>query len=51
MGTIPATGKSATVKAVQVVRVENGKAKETRHYFDLMGMMAQLGVLPAPARA
>ncbi len=50
MGTIPATGKPVTVKAVQIVKVEGGKAKEVRHYFDLMGMMAQLGVVPAPAR-
>ena len=40
-----------TVKAVQVVRVEDGKAREIRHYFDLMGLMVQLGVLPAAARS
>lgn len=50
MGSIPATGKSVTLKSVQVIKVEGGRAKEMRHYFDLLGMMAQLGVLPAPAR-
>ena len=49
MGTIPATGKRITVKSVQVARLEGGKAKENRQYFDLLGMLAQLGVLPAPA--
>ena len=51
MGSIPATGKSVTLKSVQVIRVEGGRAKEMRHYFDLLGMMAQLGVLPAPVGA
>jgi len=27
-----------------VVEVENGKSKSNRHYFDLAGMLAQLGV-------
>jgi steroid delta-isomerase-like uncharacterized protein len=49
-GSIPATGRRVTIRAVQVVEVENGKAKANRHYFDLAGMMAQLGV-GAPATA
>ena len=50
MGSIPATSKSVTLKSVQVIRVEGGRAKEMRHYFDLLGMMVQLGLLPAPVR-
>lgn len=46
MGTIAATGRPVTLKAVQVVEVERGKAKSIRHYFDLAGMLAQLGVAP-----
>ena len=50
MGTIPATGRSVTIKAVQVVEVENGKAMSNRHYFDMASMLAQLGVgTPATA--
>ncbi len=49
--TIPATGKKINIPAVQIVRTANGKVAETRHYFDLMTMMAQLGVVPAAARS
>jgi predicted ester cyclase len=45
-GTIPATGKRAVVPAVQVLTFEGDKIKETRHYFDMMGMLQQLGVGP-----
>ncbi|MGH7776783.1 MAG: ester cyclase [Candidatus Dormibacterales bacterium] len=49
MGTIPPTGRRITLKAVQVVEAERGKSKSTRHYFDLAGMLVQLGVAPARA--
>ena len=45
-GTIPATGKRVKVPAAQVVIVEGGKLKSTRHYFDMMTLMQQLGVAP-----
>lgn len=41
---MPATGRSATVRACQVFEVADGKIKSSRHYFDLMSMLAQLGV-------
>ena len=47
-GTIPATGKKVRLEAVQVVTVAGGKVTETRHYFDLLGMLQQLGVVPSP---
>ena len=47
--TLPPSGKHATVKAVQLVTVEGGKVTETRHYFDLMGLLAQIGAVPASA--
>lgn len=45
-GTVPASGKRASVQAVQVVRVENEKIKENRHYFDLLSILNQLGAGP-----
>ena len=45
-GTMPATGKSATVRAVMVSTFEGDKIKETHHYFDMMSMLQQLGVMP-----
>lgn len=51
LGTIPATGKPVEVKAVQIVRVQGDKIAEVRHYFDLMGLLAQLGAVPTPAGA
>ena len=50
MGTIPATGRRVKIPAVQVVRAAGGKLTETRHYFDLMGMLQQLGAMPAAAQ-
>ena len=41
---MPATGKQARVKACQVFEVEEGRVKGTRHYFNLMSILAQLGV-------
>src|SRR5712692_127201 len=41
-GTIPPSGKRTAVPAVQVLRLEGGKIKETRHYFDMMTLLQQL---------
>lgn len=49
--TIPPSGKRASVKAVEVVTVEGGKVTENRHYFDLMGLLAQIDAIPSPASA
>ena len=45
-GTIPASNKRTKVAAVQVVTVEGGKVKLTRHYFDLMSLLQQIGAVP-----
>jgi steroid delta-isomerase-like uncharacterized protein len=45
-GEMAPTGKLATVRAVMVSTFEGDKIKETRHYFDLMGMLQQLGAAP-----
>ncbi len=45
-GKIPATGKSQTTRAAWVSDYEGGQVKTTRHYFDMLSFMAQLGLLP-----
>ena len=44
---IPATGKPITVTAIAVLQVQEGKVVELRGIFDQVGMLQQLGVLPA----
>ena len=46
-GEIPASGKRVTLPAVQVLSFAGDKIAETRHYFDMMTMMQQLGVVPS----
>jgi limonene-1,2-epoxide hydrolase len=43
---MPATGRSGRVKACQVFEVHYGRVTATRHYFNLMTIMKQLGVTP-----
>jgi ketosteroid isomerase-like protein len=45
-GQIPATGQSLVLPFADLFRVADGKIVEHRIYFDTMGMLAQLGVLP-----
>lgn len=45
LGKIQPTGKRGTVRAVLVSKIENGKIAEIRHYFDLMTVLGQLGVM------
>ena len=44
-GEIPATGMSIEMRACEIVEIENGKAKSVHHYFDMMTMMKQMGVV------
>ncbi len=48
---LPATGKSITVTGIDIMEFANGKIVEHWGEFDQMGMMQQLGLLPAPAQA
>ncbi len=48
---IPATGKQVTVTGLDINRYSNGKIVEHWGEFDQMGMMQQLGVIPAPAES
>jgi steroid delta-isomerase-like uncharacterized protein len=45
---IPPTQKQVTVSAMIIDQFADGKIVETWRLFDQMGMMQQLGVIPAP---
>jgi steroid delta-isomerase-like uncharacterized protein len=51
MGAIPPSQKRVKLDAIQVVRFKGDKVVETRHFFDLMTLLAQIGALPVPATA
>ncbi len=44
--TIPATNKPVRISICSVAKMEGGKLTEEHNYFDMLGMMAQLGVAP-----
>ena len=44
---MPATNKSSTVTGITIYRIAGGKIVETWTNFDALGMMQQLGVVPA----
>jgi steroid delta-isomerase-like uncharacterized protein len=41
---LPPSNRHATVSACEVIEIEDGRIKATRHYFDLMTILAQIGV-------
>jgi predicted ester cyclase len=47
---IPPTGKQATVTAIDINRIVGGKSVEHWLEMDTLGLLQQLGVLPAPGR-
>ena len=48
---IPATGKQAVMSGMTVMRIKDGKIVAGWHCYDMLGMMQQLGLIPAPAKA
>jgi steroid delta-isomerase-like uncharacterized protein len=48
---IPPTGKQVTIPGILIGRFEGGKFVEGWIEFDALGMMQQLGVIPAPEQA
>jgi steroid delta-isomerase-like uncharacterized protein len=46
---IAPTGKQVTITGMGIVRVENGQIAESWWEFDAIGLMQQLGAIPAPA--
>ena len=45
---MPPTGRSISVEAVDIGRVENGQAKERWGGMNMYSLLVQLGVIPAP---
>ena len=45
-GTLPPSGKRQTTPSSWVFEFEGDKIKESRHYFDMMSFMQQLGAMP-----
>lgn len=43
----PGSGKQYTISGISIERIENGKIAETWSNWDLMGLMVQLGLVPA----
>lgn len=46
-GVVTASGRRIETPAVQLCRAENGKLAQIHHYFDLLGMLEQLGTISA----
>ncbi len=44
---IPATGRKVTITGIDQLKLEDGKIKERWAEMDTMGLMRQLGVIPA----
>ena len=42
---LPPSNRRATVRACQVIEIEDGKIKAIRHYFDLMTILQQIGAM------
>lgn len=43
---LPATGRDLTIEGVNVLRIVQGEVVESRRYYDRLGLMSQLGLLP-----
>jgi steroid delta-isomerase-like uncharacterized protein len=48
---LPASGRSSTVTGIGIDRIEGGKIVEAWGNWDTLGMLQQLGAIPAPAAA
>jgi steroid delta-isomerase-like uncharacterized protein len=44
---IPATGRHVTITGIRITHLQNGKVVEDIENYDTLGMMRQLGVVPA----
>lgn len=50
-GEIPPSGRKISVQACEVFRIEDGKIAEGCHYFDMLGMLEQIGTISPDALA
>ena len=48
---IPPTGRRVTFTGVSIDRIVGGRSVERRDSADMLGLMQQLGAIPAPAQA
>jgi steroid delta-isomerase-like uncharacterized protein len=48
---VAATGKGITITGIGIYRIANGKIQEEWDYSDMLGLMQQLGVVPAGVAA
>ena len=48
---IPATGKRVSVAGMAIHRIEKGQFQESWDMVDNLGMLQQLGVIPAPSKS
>lgn len=48
---IPPTGKQVTITGIEIVRAEGGKFVERWANIDALGMLQQLGAIPAPGQS
>jgi steroid delta-isomerase-like uncharacterized protein len=46
-GTLSATGKQQTTRSGWMLNFDGGRIKESRHYFDMLSFMQQIGALPS----
>jgi len=44
---IPASGKPVTINGISFLRIENGKITEGKLFWDLAGVLRQIGLLPS----
>lgn len=42
-GPIPPSGRKISMRACQLIQIENGKVKSMRHYFDMATLLQQIG--------
>jgi steroid delta-isomerase-like uncharacterized protein len=49
-GTSPASGKRQVTRATQVMVFEGDRVKESRHYFDMLSLLQQIGAIPQQVR-
>ena len=45
-GSLPASGKRQVTRAAWIATVQGDKIKESRHYFDMMSLLQQIGAAP-----
>lgn len=44
---IPASGKHVTINGISIVKIENGKIKEGKLFWELASVLRQIGLLPS----